>query len=122
MLLWHGARNTDSKLITDGEEGFDIWFARNGKYGVGNYFAINAYYSASDNFVHNEENGEKGIFLARVLVGDAATSVDPNRKMPPLKPDGTRYDSVTDKKNMYIVYTNPKAYPVYYIYFTWNKL
>ena len=60
-------------------------FANDGRYGIGNYFAINANYSATSGFVHSEPDGSKGIFLARVLVGDAANSVDPNRRMPPLK-------------------------------------
>ena len=40
--------------------------------------------------------------------------------MPPIKnhSEGIRFDSVSDnKKSMYVVYSNPKAYPMYYIYF-----
>jgi len=38
-MLWHGAGKNDSRAITDGEEGFDMRFARDGLFGVGNYFA-----------------------------------------------------------------------------------
>jgi len=40
--------------------------------------------------------------------------------MPPIKSGHIRYDSVTDGNDMYVVYSNPKAYPMYYIYFRWN--
>jgi hypothetical protein len=38
-MLWHGTGKTNPKLITNGEEGFDIRFSRAGEYGFGNYFA-----------------------------------------------------------------------------------
>jgi len=50
--LWHGFRAAHSRDITDGEEGFDMRFARNGAFGIGNYFAINAVYSAGEGYVH----------------------------------------------------------------------
>jgi len=45
MKLWHGSRYTDSSMIVEGEEGFDMKFARDGLHGIGNYFAIFAQYS-----------------------------------------------------------------------------
>jgi hypothetical protein len=52
-MLWHGSRNTDPKLITNGEEGFDIRFSGVGKlYGNGNYFAKLASYSSNPSFAH----------------------------------------------------------------------
>ena len=56
-------------------------------------------------------------FLAKVLIGESAPDVDANRKMPPLKSadQNIRFDSVTDNTQMYIVYSNAKAYPLYYI-------
>jgi len=48
-------------------------FAKDGLHGVGNYFAFNAKYSCSANYVHTEPDGSKGVFLASVLVGEAAT-------------------------------------------------
>lgn len=45
--LWHGHNTTPVEMIINGEEGFDMRFARiSGAFGQGNYFAINAYYSA----------------------------------------------------------------------------
>ena len=36
-------------------------------------------------YFHDEPNGEKGVFYARVLIRDTSNSVDANRKMPPIK-------------------------------------
>ena len=104
-------------MIYEGEEGFDMRFARNGSRGVGNYFAIHSSYSTKEPYVHVQPDGKKGVFLAKVLIGDPAPDVDANRKMPPLKDasQNTRFDSVTDNTQMYIVYSNAKAYPLYYI-------
>ena len=117
--LWHGTRTTDSKCITDSDEGFDIRFSRDGMQGVGNYFALKAEYSAKTNFVHNETDGTKGLFMARVLVGNPGDRVDANRKMPPWNRNklSERYDSVYASSSMYVVYDNYKAYPLYYVKF-----
>jgi len=54
-------------LIYDGEEGFDIKFANEGCWGRGIYFARNASYS--HNYSHLHSNGQRGIFLANVILG-----------------------------------------------------
>ena len=118
-LLWHGTGDTDSELITDSEEGFDMRFSYNGTHGIGNYFALEASYSADKRFIHVDEDGVEGIFLAQVLLGQCAGEVDENRKMPPLisEEGHARYDSVSDGHRMVVVYNNSKAYPSYYLYF-----
>ena len=60
-------------------------FARDGSLGLGNYFAINSSYSTSATYAYVADDGMKGVFLAKVLIGDPAKTVDMNRKMPPLK-------------------------------------
>ena len=112
-LLWHGHKGVKVEEITEGEEAFDMRFARNGRHGMGNYFAINAGYSASS-YCHPRQDGNASLLYATVLVGDAAPNVDASRNKPPLKPDGkTRFDSVHEKNLMYVVYSNAKAYPMY---------
>ena len=67
-LLWHGTRTTDPKMIYEGNEGFDMKFSREGLWGRGLYFAEKASYSKS--YAHTEKDGSKGIFLARVNLGE----------------------------------------------------
>ncbi len=55
-------------MIINGEEGFDIKFANEGYWGRGIYFARNASYS--DNYSHPHSNGQRGIFLANVILGE----------------------------------------------------
>ena len=83
-----------------------------GKFGAGNYFAINASYS-TNGYQHKEaagkNKGQLGLFYASVLIGTATTKQpDAGRNKPVMMIDGTkRYDSVTDGKSMYVVYSNP---------------
>ena len=86
-------------MIIQGEEGYDMRFAQNGRFGMGNYFAIKSSYSTGG-YQHTHPDGKKGIFLAKVLIGDPAPNVDQNRKMPPIKDAqrNIRYDSVTDNQ------------------------
>ena len=114
--LWHGCKNSPSSSIIYSSEGFDKKFSGNGSYGHGNYFAIKSSYSAGSYCYHNSD-GTRGIFLAKVLIGEPATTVDSSRRMPPLKENGVRYDSVTNYSDMYVVYSNCKAYPMYYVTF-----
>ena len=68
-MLWHGTRTTEPKLIYEGNEGFDMKFSSEGLWGRGLYFAEKAYYS--NGYAHNKD-GTKGIFLARVNLGEVA--------------------------------------------------
>lgn len=116
MLLWHGTK-VDSNLIIEGEQGFDCRFAKNGVHGYGNYFAIHASYCVNSGFYKDEGAGVRGVFLVRVLVGHSVSGRSQSfQNRPPMKPDGvTPYDSVTDRTKMYVVYSNEKAYPAYYV-------
>ena len=56
--------------------------------------------------------------MAKVLIGLSANKPDANLKMPPMQPGtNVRYDSVSDLVSMYVVYSNAKAYPMYYVKF-----
>jgi hypothetical protein len=73
--LWHGFRNAKSEDITDGEEGFDSRYSRDGAFGIGVYFAIKASYSCGVSYRKAEADGTFSIFQAFVLVGDPCNNV-----------------------------------------------
>ena len=124
MELFHGTRRNDPrKILYDCQEGFDMRFSSQGMWGQATYFAVNARYS--DSFAHTNTNGQKEIFLAKVLTGDSCLSdPDSSLRMPPLKPSTegeqlrVRYDTVagfTGGFQVYMTYDNQKAYPAYLI-------
>lgn len=123
--LFHGTTTTNPVQIYDSEEGFDMRFSRDGLWGQGSYFAENANYS--DNYSFSCTNGERQIFLARVLIGDSADiPQDRKLRMPPVKQstNGLRYDSVTGtvmQTRVYVTYNNDKSYPLYLITYTRNR-
>ncbi len=123
MDAFHGTRGTDPKLIYEGEEGFDMRFAK-GSWGQANYFAVSA--SLCDRYAHLAHDGQKEVFLVSVLIGHTYACL-PNSglRMPPLMPQdattlfrGQRYDSVTGinrGSQVYMTYDNCKSYPAYII-------
>ena len=122
--LFHGTRNTDPSLIYDGEEGFDMRYCEQGMWGRGNYFAANALYSHA--YSHPTRDRMSQMFLARVVVGETFTcQPDSSLRMPPVKTSlsssmfkNERYDSVsgiTKGTQVYIIYDNLKAYPLYLV-------
>ena len=129
--LFHGTSKTDPSLIYDGEEGFDMRFSRSHrrKWGKGNYFAVDADYSHS--YAYRVSDGVYQMFLARVITGESSyCEPDSYLRMPPSKKfnpcnwhlpinfAGERYDSVTgttEGSEVFIVYDNAKAYPLYFI-------
>ena len=116
--LFHGTSNTlPKKIYADEEEGFDMRFSCSGMWGQGNYFAEKASYS--DNYAYQDPNGTKQFFLAKVLTGDSIElGSDTKLRMPPMKDNNVRYDTVngvTHGCRVYIAYSNDKAYPFYLI-------
>lgn len=67
--LFHGT--SQSSVAAIAECGMDTRLCgKNGtRWGKGIYFATDAYYSANDSYSRPDKNGEKSIFLSRVLVG-----------------------------------------------------
>ena len=133
--LFHGTGANDPQLIYKGEEGFDMRFCVKGMWGRGSYFAANAMYS--HHYAYRARGnltvGSRQMFLARVNIGETyACSPDSTLMMPPVKPSQAststsvqfsvvRYDSVTGitkDSQVYIVYDNRKAYPLYLITYT----
>ena len=133
--LFHGTGVNDPQHIYKGEEGFDMRFCVNGMWGRGSYFAANAKYS--DRYAFTSRGGgiagSRQMFLARVNIGEThECPPDRNLTMPPMKPSQAstsssvqfsvvRYDSVTgitSGSQVYIVYDNRKAYPLYLITYT----
>ncbi len=91
-------------------------------YGNGTYFAVSAKYSAQDTYSRPNQNGEKCMYLCRVLTGDFTTGHQ-NMIVPPAKGAATsthKYDSVVDRMvnpSMYIIFHDSQAYPEYLITF-----
>ena len=118
MLLFHGTRNNKPSDIYEHEEGFDLRFGRAGMWGNGNYFAVNASYSNS--YAYHLPDGTRQMLLAKVLTGySTELASDSTLRMPPIRTKETiRYDTVTGRTNgsqVYIAYSNDKAYPFYLI-------
>ena len=119
--LFHGTRNTPPSSIYNNEEGFDMRFGSAGMWGIGNYFAVKASYS--DMYAHCLSDGTHQMFLAKVLTGKSIElPSDDTLRMPPIiqpSVEGNfRYDTVngeTQGSQVYITYSNDKAYPFYLI-------
>jgi len=132
-FLFHGTSTIDPKKIYNSEKGFLIQFASDAnKWGPGVYFAENASYSGRKySFQIQSTDTEKlyQMFLAEVIVGDVYYSPQPDKSLflPPLVPceipwknafEDERYDSVCGQdhgSDIYIVYENSRAYPLYLI-------
>ncbi|CAF2685686.1 unnamed protein product [Rotaria sp. Silwood2] len=83
-------------------------FLRSGTvYGFGVYFSSNASYSHG--FAHANANGERCMFIARVLVGKT-TKGNSSMKTRPLG-----FDSTTDEKHIFVTYHDAQAYAEYLI-------
>lgn len=76
-------------------------------YGFGVYFSSNAAYSHG--YTATNENGERCMFVARVLVGKT-TKGDGSMKTRPLG-----FDSTTDGKHIFVTYHDAQAYAEYLI-------
>ena len=133
--LFHGTSDTQPEKIYQSEEGFDMRFSRDGMWGQANYFAVDADYS--DQYAYQRSDSQKEILLAKVLTGDSyCCKPDSNLRMPPLKYSGSetqigqvRYDTITGyirgsqvTVQVYMTYSNEKAYPAYLIrYYTHRR-
>ena len=96
-----------------------------GLWGVGNYFAVNASYS--DSLFAHKTADVRQLLLAKVLTGYSCDSPeDKTLRQPPtmkhrrcqIPIKNPRYDTVTGvtrKSQVYITYSNEKAYPSYLI-------
>lgn len=88
--------------------------------GYGVYFARDARYSAQNTYSVPDSNGNKRMYLCKVLTGEYANGCQ-GMRMPPLK-SGTHilYDCVVDNTGnpgMFIIFHDAQAYPEYMIMF-----
>ncbi|XP_073490628.1 protein mono-ADP-ribosyltransferase PARP14-like isoform X2 [Aquarana catesbeiana] len=118
--LFHG---TDFDSIQHvNHNGFNRSYAgRNGTaYGNGTYFAVNANYSV--NYARPGGNGQRHMYLARVLTGLYCAG-NQGIITPPAKNTANPtdlYDSVTDNiqnPSMFVIFNDIQAYPEYHIIF-----
>ncbi|XP_041663634.1 poly(ADP-ribose) polymerase family member 14-related sequence 1 isoform X2 [Cheilinus undulatus] len=119
--LFHGT--SDDTVVHINEHGFNRSYAGKNAacYGNGTYFAINASYSASNTYSKPNQNGEKFMYLCRVLTGDYTLGRQ-NMITPPTKGPVSvqKYDSVVDnttRPTMFVVFNDIQAYPEYLITF-----
>ncbi|CAF0849661.1 unnamed protein product [Rotaria sordida] len=106
-LLYHGCSQSAANLII--EDCFNRSFAgaHGTTYGIGMYFSSDASYS--DNFTEVNSNGERCMFVARVLVGNTTQG---NRS---IKTRPVGFDSTTDGKHIFVIYHDAQAYADYLI-------
>ncbi|CAF1475066.1 unnamed protein product [Rotaria sp. Silwood1] len=77
------------------------------RYGVGVYFSSNAAYS--HDYADRNVNGERSMFLTRVLVGRTTIGNNLMTTCPP------GFDSTTDGKHIFVTYHDAQAYAEYLI-------
>ncbi|KAM9804519.1 poly(ADP-ribose) polymerase family member 14-related sequence 1 [Neosynchiropus ocellatus] len=118
--LFHGT--TAESVANINEEGFNRSFAGKNaaNFGNGVYMAVSASYSAHDTYSKPDVNGERCMYLCRVLTGDY-TLGQQHMKVPPAKTNSSqKYDSVVnDMQNpaMFVIFHDSQAYPEYLISF-----
>ncbi|XP_073330301.1 poly(ADP-ribose) polymerase family member 14-related sequence 1 isoform X2 [Pagrus major] len=118
--LFHGTAHDAMAHIND--YGFDRGFAGKNAacYGNGTYFAVEASYSARDTY-SKPHNGEKFMYLCRVLTGDFTLGKQDIITAPAKDSTGIqKFDSVVDnmaKPNMFVIFHDSQAYPEYLITF-----
>ncbi|XP_043988454.1 poly(ADP-ribose) polymerase family member 14-related sequence 1 [Gambusia affinis] len=117
--LFHGTSEDTVPIIN--ERGFNRSYAGKNAacYGNGSYFAVKANYSAQDTYSRPNANGEKFMYLCRVLTGDY-TLGQQTMIAPPAKGNLGIYDSVVDNAttpSMFVVFHDTQAYPEYLITF-----
>ncbi|KAM9471310.1 uncharacterized protein ACWYII_007185 isoform 2-T3 [Salvelinus alpinus] len=119
--LFHGTCHTTINHINN--HGFNRSFAGKNAtaFGNGTYFAVGASYSASSTYSRADLQGQKNMYLCRVLTGDF-TAGRRGMTVPPAKSTTTveLYNSVTDhpsRPSMFVVFHDNQAYPEYLITF-----
>ncbi|XP_062861937.1 poly(ADP-ribose) polymerase family member 14-related sequence 1 [Trichomycterus rosablanca] len=120
--LFHGTREDSKEHIN--KSGFNRSYAglNATAFGKGTYFALNASYSAQNTYSLPNAQGEKHMYLCRVLSGDY-TAGNSTMIVPPNKSTNTldQYDTVVDNPagpTIFVVFRDYHAYPEYLITFT----
>jgi hypothetical protein len=88
--------------------------------GKGSYFGVNASYTLNNGFCEVNQNNEKILLVATIIIGDPYIGKQ-SIIYPPIKPDNINYyDSVTDNLNnpsIYVVFHKYKILIKYVVYF-----
>ncbi|XP_056145432.1 poly(ADP-ribose) polymerase family member 14-related sequence 1 [Lampris incognitus] len=119
--LFHGTCYTTINHINN--HGFNRSYAGKNAaaYGNGTYFAVAASYSANDTYSKPDPQGQKFIYLCRVLTGDYTKGKNGMIVPPPKRSnDIQQYDSVVDNEanpSMFIIFHDSQAYPEYLLTF-----
>ncbi|KAM4609063.1 poly(ADP-ribose) polymerase family member 14-related sequence 1 [Polymixia lowei] len=119
--LFHGTCYTTINHIN--QNGFNRSYAGKNAaaFGNGTYFAVDASYSSNNAYSKPDPQGQKFMYLCRVLTGDY-TQGRQGMIVPPVKSSSSihLYDSVVDdtnKPSMFIIFHDSLAYPEYLITF-----
>ncbi|KAK2554340.1 Protein mono-ADP-ribosyltransferase PARP14 [Acropora cervicornis] len=122
MSLFHGTAGESCKMIN--HTGFNRGF--HGKnataFGNGVYFALQAAYSARSTYSPPDANGNRHIYLTKVLVGEYTKGRQGLITPPPKDPNDPTdlYDSVVDdaqNPQIFVVFYDWQCYPEYLITF-----
>ncbi|XP_073711243.1 poly(ADP-ribose) polymerase family member 14-related sequence 1 isoform X2 [Misgurnus anguillicaudatus] len=120
--LFHGTSEQTINHIN--KSGFNRSYAGKNAaaFGNGTYFALNASYSANNTYSVPNAQGQKHMYLCRVLTGDY-TRGSSGMIVPPAKNTTTAdlYDTVVDNPaapSIFVVFRDDNAYPEYLITFT----
>ncbi|XP_062288426.1 protein mono-ADP-ribosyltransferase PARP14-like isoform X2 [Scomber scombrus] len=120
-FLFHGT--CESTVPTINEHGFNRSYAGKNAacFGNGTYFAVNASYSAQSTYSPPNAQGEKCMYLCRVLTGDY-TLGQQGMIVPPTKGAVSvqKYDSLVNNMStpaMFVIFHDSQAYPEYLITF-----
>ncbi|XP_029936580.1 poly(ADP-ribose) polymerase family member 14-related sequence 1 isoform X2 [Myripristis murdjan] len=119
--LFHGTCYTTVAYIN--QHGFNRSYAGKNAaaFGNGTYFAVAARYSASNTYSRPDPQGQKFMYLCRVLTGDY-TQGQQGMIVPPAKSATSvqQFDSVVDNistPSMFVIFHDSLAYPEYLITF-----
>ncbi|XP_076854469.1 poly(ADP-ribose) polymerase family member 14-related sequence 1 [Brachyhypopomus gauderio] len=121
-ILFHGTRPDSVNYINN--MGFNRSYAglNAAAYGKGTYFALNASYSASPTYSVPNQQGQRHMYLCRVLTGDYTVGNSAMIVPPPKSANRTDlYDTVVDRvagPTIFVVFRDDHAYPEYLITFT----
>ena len=94
-------------------------------YGNGVYFARDASYSTQSKYSPPDGNGNRYMYLARVIVGEYAAGRQGMITPPAKGSDATdAYDSVVDSPGnpkIFVVFYDSQCYPDYLVTFKWAR-
>uniref|UniRef100_A0A674PIM8 Poly [ADP-ribose] polymerase n=1 Tax=Takifugu rubripes TaxID=31033 RepID=A0A674PIM8_TAKRU len=120
-ILFHGT--SEETIATINANGFNRSYAGKNAalYGNGTYFAVSAQYSADDLYSTPNQNGDKHMYLCRVLTGDH--TLGQQGMVAPLQKTSNSvelFDSAVDNQanpHIFVIFSDNQAYPEYLIKF-----